>query len=300
MAAPSLRDRVRYSFLSMKPDRPSSTAFRVAMRRAAHQILDRPLVLEDPIALRIVGPRADEIRTNPKRYDSSFGRALRLFLVARSRCAEDALAQAVAQGVRQYVILGAGLDTFAYRNPYAPDQLRVFEVDMPTTQAFKRELLARTKIASPASLTFVPVNFETQSLPEELRAAGFREGEPAFFSWLGVTMYLTRDAVLTALGDVARLPTRSGITFDYMLPPNRLPWLRRIGFYFVARRVAAAGEPWITWFDPDELARTLRELGFTRLEDLDGPALDQRFFGGRERHVGGTSAGRVMTAMVGA
>jgi|GEM_PF-1264576 len=111
----------------MKPDRPSSTAFRVAMRRAAHQILDRPLVLEDPIALRIVGSRrADEIRANPKRYDSSFGRALRLFLVARSRCAEDALASAVARGVRQYVILGAGLDTFAYRSPFGPNQLRVF------------------------------------------------------------------------------------------------------------------------------------------------------------------------------
>jgi methyltransferase (TIGR00027 family) len=283
----------------MKPDRPSSTAFRVAMRRAAHQILDRPLVLEDPIALRIVGPHgAEAIRANPKRYDSSFGRALRLFLVARGRCAEDALASAVAQGVRQYVVLGAGLDTFAYRSPYTHDQLRVFEVDMPTTQAFKRELLARTKIEPPASLTFVPMDFETQSLPERLRAAGFREGEPAFFSWLGVTMYLTRDAVLTTLGYVARRQSGSGITFDYMLPPSRLPWMRRIGFYLLARRVAAAGEPWKTWFEPDDLARQLRAMGFTRLEDLDGPALDRRFFGGRERHVGGTSVGRVMTALV--
>jgi methyltransferase (TIGR00027 family) len=281
----------------MRPDRPSSTAFRVAMRRAAHQILDRPLVLEDPIALRIVGSRrADEIRANPKRYDSSFGRALRLFLVARSRCAEDALASAVARGVRQYVILGAGLDTFAYRSPFGPNQLRVFEVDMPTTQALKRDLLARTKIEPPASLTFVPVDFETQSLSERLRAAGLREDEPTFFSWLGVTMYLTRDTVLATLEDVARRPSGSGITFDYMLPPNRLPLLRRIGFYLVARRVAAAGEPWKTWFEPDELARALRAMGFTQLEELDGPALDRRFFGGRERHVGGTSVGRVMTA----
>src|SRR5262245_12011930 len=188
----------------MKPDRPSSTAFRVAMRRAAHQILDRPLVLEDPIALRIVGSRrAEAIRANPRRYDSSSGRALRLFLAARSRCAEDALARAVAEGVRQYVVLGAGLDTFAYRNSYPPGRLRVFEVDMPTTQAFKRDLLARTKIEAPASLTFVPVDFETQSLPEQLLAAGLREDEPAFFSWLGVTMYLTRDAVVNVFDYIA-------------------------------------------------------------------------------------------------
>src|SRR5262249_32483033 len=150
------------------------------------------------------------IRDNPKTYDSSFGRALRLFLVARSRCAEDALAHAVAAGVRKYVILGAGLDTFAYRNPYAAQALRVFEVDSPATQAWKRDLLRRTRIAEPASLTFVPVDFETQSLAEELRAAGFREAEPAFFSWLGVTMYLTRDAIFSTLSYVASCAAGSG------------------------------------------------------------------------------------------
>jgi len=284
----------------VKPDQPSTTAYRVAMRRAAHQLLDRPVVLEDPIALRIVGPRgAAAIRENPRRFDSAFGRALRLFLVARSRCAEDALAHAVAAGVRQYVVLGAGLDTFAYRNPHPPERLRVFEVDMPATQAWKREMLGRTKIEPPASLTFVPVDFETQSLPEQLRAAGFGENEPAFFSWLGVTMYLTRDAVMGTLRYVAQRPAGSGVTFDYMTPPHRLPWLRRIGFHLVARRVAKAGEPWKTWFDAGQLALELRAMGLGRLEDLDGPGLNQRYFGGRERRLGGASAGRVMTAMVG-
>ena len=284
----------------MKPDQPSTTAYRVAMRRAAHQLLDRPVVLEDPIALRIVGPRgAAAIRENPRRFDSAFGRALRLFLVARSRCAEDALAHAVAAGVRQYVVLGAGLDTFAYRNPHPPERLRVFEVDMPATQAWKREMLGRTKIEPPVSLTFVPVDFETQSLPEQLRAAGFRENEPAFFSWLGVTMYLTRDAVMGTLRYVAQRPAGSGVTFDYMTPPHKLPWLRRIGFHLVARRVAKAGEPWKTWFDAGQLALELRAMGLGRLEDLDGPGLNQRYFGGRERRLGGASAGRVMTAMVG-
>jgi len=281
----------------MKPDRPSATAYRVAMRRAAHQVLDRPLVLDDPIALRIVGARAAAtIQAERRRYDSGFGRALRLFLVARSRCAEDALAAAVAAGVRQYVVLGAGLDTFAYRNPYPPERLRVFEVDMPATQAWKRDLLARTRIEAPASLTFVPVDFERQTLPEQLRGAGFRDDLPAFFSWLGVTMYLTRDAVVTTLRFVARCPPGSGITFDYMTPPHRLPWLRRLGFHLVARRVAAAGEPWRTWFDAEDLARELASFGFANCEDLDGPALDRRFFGGRERRVGGMSTGRVMTA----
>ena len=283
----------------MKPDQPSTTAYRVAMRRAAHQLLDRLVVLEDPIALRIVGPRgAAAIRENPRRFDSAFGRALRLFLVARSRCAEDALAHAVAAGVRQYVVLGAGLDTFAYRNPHPPERLRVFEVDMPATQAWKREMLGRTKIEPPVSLTFVPVDFETQSLPEQLRAAGFGENEPAFFSWLGVTMYLTRDAVMGTLRYVAQRPGGSGVTFDYMTPPHKLPWLRRIGFHLVARRLARAGEPWKTWFDAERLAGELRAMGFGRLEDLDGPALNERFFGGRERRLGGASAGRVMTAMV--
>src|SRR5690349_4574078 len=219
---------------------PSRTAYRVAMRRAAHQILDQPLVLDDPVALTIVGPRAAaEIEADRRRYDSSFGRAMRLFLVARSRVAEDALARAVAAGVRQYVILGAGLDTFAYRNPYP--SLRVFEIDAPATQAWKRDLLRRTRIAEPAALTFVPVDFETQSLPEQLAAAGFGGGERAFFSWLGVTMYLTRDAIMGTLRYVAERPAGSGITFDYMTPPSRLPWIRRIGFHLLARRLAQAG-----------------------------------------------------------
>jgi len=278
----------------MREGTPSQTAYRVAMRRAAHQILDRPLVLDDPVALTIVGPRAAaEIAADRRRYDSSFGRALRLFLVARSRVAEDALAQAVAAGVRQYVVLGAGLDTFAYRNP-RPD-LRVFEIDAPATQAWKRDLLRRTGIAAPASLTFVPVDFESQSLPEELAAAGFRADEPAFFSWLGVTMYLTRDAVMETLRFVAERPAGSGITFDYLTPPQRLPWRRRIGFYWLARRLAQAGEPWTTWFESDTLDRQLRAMGFSKLENLDGPGLDRRYFGGREKRLGGVSAGCVMT-----
>ena len=219
------------------------------------------------------------------RETGKHGRTSRLVarLACANRCAE-------------YAILGAGLDTFAYRNPFAGEGLRVFEVDIPGTQAWKRDLLSRTRIAEPPSLAFVPVDFERQSLAGELAAAGFRDDMPAFFSWLGVTMYLTREAVLATLAFVASRPAGSGITFDYMVPPRHLPWFRRIGFYFLARRLAAIGEPWTTWLEPDVLAGDLRSMGFTSLEDLGGPALNRSLFGGKEKRVGGTSVARVVTA----
>jgi methyltransferase (TIGR00027 family) len=282
----------------MKPLRPSATAYRVAMRRAAHQILDDPRVLDDPVALRVVPPGSEAaIRSDPRRYQSKFARSLRLFLVARSRCAEDALAAAVARGVAQYVVLGAGLDTFAYRNPYPESALRVFEVDFPATQVWKRKRLADAGIAEPSSLTFVPVDFETQTLAERLRASGFREDQPAWFSWLGVSMYLTRETAMATLAYVAARPAGSGITFDYLIPPHTLPLIRRIGFHLLARRLAAAGEPWRTWFDPADLALELKRLGFTHLEDLGSEGLVARYFAGSGERIGGSSVGHVMTAV---
>jgi len=281
----------------MREDQPSATAYRVALRRAAHQILDEPRVLEDPVALRIVGARAEAaIRAEPRRYQSGFGRALRWFLAARSRCAEDALAAAVATGVAQYVILGAGLDTFAYRNPHPAGSLRVFEVDFPATQAWKRKRLEAAGIPLPPSLTFVPVDFETQSLEEQLAKSGFRADAPAWFSWLGVSMYLERATAMSTLAFVAGRPPGSGITFDYLVPPSSMPLLKRLGYYLLAHRLKAAGEPWRTTFEPGELARELRALGFTRLEDLDGEALNQRYFGGRADRLRGRGLGHVLTA----
>jgi methyltransferase (TIGR00027 family) len=138
----------------MREDRPSLTAYRVALSRAAHQLFDDPRVLDDPLALRIIGTQgAEELRSNRHRCAATPGRYLRAFVVARSRLAEDLLADAVQRGVRQYVVLGAGLDTFAYRNPYPVSLLEVFEVDHPATQAWKRRLLAaaglRRHLASP-------------------------------------------------------------------------------------------------------------------------------------------------------
>ncbi len=281
----------------MEHGRPSKTAYRVAMRRAAHQILDHPVVLDDPIALPILGPGAEaRIRSDRRLHQSGFGRSLRAFIVARSRCAEDALAAAVAAGVGQYVVLGAGFDTFAYRNPYPAESLRVFEVDFPSTQAWKRKRLADAGIEVPRSLTFVPIDFETQALPERLETCGFRADQPACFSWLGVSMYLTREVVMSMLTYVSRRPARSSITFDYMIPPSSLPFPRRIMFHLFALRLAVLGEPWITWLDPAALDRELRAMGFTRLEDLDSDALGARYFEGRAYRPGGRSVGHVMTA----
>src|SRR3954451_3542763 len=147
----------------MREGQGSRTAERVAERRAAHQVRDRPLVLDDPIALRVIRPDvAHELRTNPPtREATKLGPFLRAFFVMRSRFAEDALAAAVSEGVRQCVVLGAGFDTFAYRNPFP--ELRVFEVDHPDTQAIKRERLVQGRIEIPSSLTFVPVDFATMT-----------------------------------------------------------------------------------------------------------------------------------------
>src|SRR5271163_5160096 len=163
---------------------PSRTALRVALRRAAHQLYDSPIVFADPIAVPILGDTyAEELHRTPLRPDRPFSVSLRAFLVARSRYAEDLLARAVAEKVRQYVLLGAGLDTFAYRNP--SHELRVFEVDHPATQQWKRDLLQTSRISIPESTRYTPVDFELQSLAEQLCDAGFNHREPSFFAWLG-------------------------------------------------------------------------------------------------------------------
>ena len=283
----------------MRKDRPSLTAQRVAMSRAAHQLFDSPRVLEDPIAPRILGTKASlDLRADRKRYDGTLARHLRAFVVARSRLAEDALADAVGRGVRQYVILGAGLDTFAYRSSYPASLLRVFEVDHPVTQNWKRRQLAACDTMVPESLTFVPVDFEKQILAERLRQAGFRADVPSFFSALGVTMYLSHDAVLGTLRYVAKLPPGSGMVFDYAVSPQSVSFLRRLVVRTLMRRMAAIDEPWKTLFDPRSLAGELRALGFGQTDDSGPTELNARFFDGRTDELRVAGPGRVMSAWV--
>ena len=260
----------------MQEGKFSKTAHRVAVRRAAHQLLDEPRVFDDPLALRIIGSEAArELHSNPKEHPG-FSRAFRAFMGVRSRFAEDELQRAVTQGVGQYVVLGAGLDTFAYRNPY--QNLRVFEVDHPATQAWKRERLHAAEIEIPKSATFVEVDFEHQTLGAGLQLAGFRSDAPAFFSWLGVTPYITRESCMATLAFIASLPRGSGVVFDFAVDPSLLNAGQRQAFDALASRVAAAGEPFQLFFDAAELQRELTDLGFHRTELLQKDEINARYF----------------------
>jgi len=260
----------------MQPGQPSRTAFGAAAHRAAHQLLEDGRVFADPLAVSLLGWPADELKQQAAADPSQ--RGMRLFIAARSRFAEDSLAAAVAGGVRQYVVLGAGLDTFAHRNPFEAEGLKVFEVDHPLTQAWKREQLARAGLSS-GSLVFASVDFERQTLSDGLAAAGFDFGEPAFFSWLGVIVYLTREAVFETLSFVAARPPGSQIVFDYGEPVSAYPPAERPFHQARLDRMAALGEPWITRFEPEPLARDLRALGFTLIEDLGPAKIGPRFLG---------------------
>ncbi len=266
----------------MRAGLPSATAQRVALRRAAHQLLDHPRVFDDPLALPVVGNEdAALLRADPASFETSrLSPYLRAFMAARSRFAEEELAAAVGDGTRQYVVLGAGLDTFAYRNPYPA--LRVLEVDHPATQAWKRQRLAEAGIAVPASLTFAPVDFEAQTLADGLRAAGFDPGVRTFFSWLGVTPYLLPETVMGTLRFVAATAAGSAIVFDFGVSPSLLDATARRVLDAAARRVAAVGEPWQALFAPDRLVADLRAMGFRSVEDVDPTAINARYFAGRD------------------
>jgi methyltransferase (TIGR00027 family) len=254
----------------------SKTALRVAIRRAAHQAIDRPRVLEDPIAQRLIGRGYERDMERAMHY---VARDFRLYMSVRSRYAEDKLAQQVANGVEQYVILGAGLDTFAYRSPYP--RLRVFEVDFPATQEWKHELLAAAGIEIPGNLTFIPLDLEHKSLAESLDEARFNAAEPAFFGWLGVVPYLTLKAFRATLATIGQMPAGTAISFDYAFPPETLSPQRRRVFETLSKRVAAAGEPLQLFFTPEELEREVRAAGFSRIEQFDTNCMNETYFKGR-------------------
>ena len=247
---------------------PSRTAVVTAYARAFHQIADRPPILADALAARLLGVTADELTELSKRTGDQLGSVIsdparRLFFAARARFAEDAIAAAVASGTRQVVILGAGLDTFAYRNPYS--DLRVFEVDHPATQASKRERLASAGIDHPETLTFVPVDFETQDLAAELASSAFTRTEPAIFVWLGVIFYLTPSAARVTLEYIAGQARAVEVVLDYLRPANTDE--DRANLQSRADRLASAGEPFFSYFTPDAISQQLRDLGFTYIED---------------------------------
>ncbi len=275
---------------------PSRTALRVALRRAAHQIYDTPVVFEDPIAVPILGEAyAEDLRRTPVRTDRPFSIALRAFMVARSRYAEDSLRRGVAAGIRQYVLLGAGLDTFAYRNPWP--ELRVFEVDHPATQQWKRDLLRKNRIVVPENLTYVAVDFERQSLPDRLEESAFDHRAPAFFAWLGVVPYLTLQTFRGTVNFIASHPKGSGVTLDYGLPRAALPPLERLAHDSLASRVRMVGEPFQLFFTPVEIAAEFS--AFSSLENIGSVEINARYFSGREDELQLRGAGgRLFSAWV--
>ncbi len=235
--------------------------------------MEEPLILDDPIVLRLLGSGFER---DLERASHSVARDFRAFMAVRSRYAEDQLAEAVAAGVTQYVLLGAGLDTFAYRNPHP--QLRVFEVDFPATQEWKRGMLSEAAVAIPEKTIFVPLDFEHRTLAEGLAGAGFDFHAPAFCGWLGVVPYLTLDAFRATLATIGRLPAGSGVCFDYALDPDTLSPRRREVFDALAARVAAAGEPFQTFFTPEQLESEFHRAGFHRVTQIDTMGLNDLYF----------------------
>ncbi|MET0418149.1 MAG: SAM-dependent methyltransferase [Actinoplanes sp.] len=248
----------------METGQPSRTAYSAARYRAAHQVLEQGRIFTDPLAVAILCTPAADLLADESR------RGMRLFIAARTRFAEDALAVAVRDGVRRLVVLGAGLDTFAYRNPHPG--LEVVEVDHPDTQAWKRQRLAEAGIAIPASATYLGVDFERESLADRLTLDG-----PAFFLWLGVVPYLTRAGFEETLRVVAARPGNE-VVFDYAQSPERMPAERRAVLIARGERVARLGEPWLTYFEPDEIATELTGLGLDTITDLGPAGLAARFF----------------------
>jgi methyltransferase (TIGR00027 family) len=269
---------VRVNHVNGEPSvTPSRTAYAAARHRALHQLIDGGKIFSDPYAVRVLGTPPDVLVRDAG--IEPWQRMMRGFIAVRTRFAEDALARAVEAGTRQVVVLGAGLDTFALRHPYASLGLRVYEVDQPATQAWKRERLASAGLTAPDSLTFVPVDFEREALSQRLAAAGFDPTRPAFVTWLGVVPYLSTAAVLGTLRYVASFPAGTHVVFDYADPPADLTPDRRALHEERAARVAAIGEPWRTYFRPAELAQTLRGMGLTDIEDLGPGTVATRYFG---------------------
>jgi methyltransferase (TIGR00027 family) len=267
----------------MKEGKPSVTAMQCAVGRAYHQVFDSPLIFEDPLAVRILGPQARGKLEATGAQAAHTPRFLnRSVPVVRARYAEDALAAAAERGIRQYVILGAGLDTFAYRSPLAAG-MRIFEVDHPATQQTKRQLLANAGIREPANLTFVPVDFEREKLRYRMSMSGVDFAQPAFVSWLGVINYLLLDDIYEALCIARSFPGGSEIALDYNSPPD--PESKDAEHkQFLRKKIqtfANLGEPFRTFFRPAFLISALRGLGFNQIENLNSDSINERYFSNR-------------------
>jgi methyltransferase (TIGR00027 family) len=264
----------------MEPNQAASqTALGTAYLRAAHQLLDGvPKLLDDPVAVALLGPDArGRIEANAGTYRSPIAESLRAHVVLRSRFAEDRLADAVSRGVTQYILLGAGLDTFALRQPHWAQSLRILEVDHPQTQLLKRQLMDAAGLTPPANVSYLSVDFERESLQEGLLRHNVTPDEPTFFAWLGVTMYLREPAIDAVLRFVAGFPSGSEIVLTFAQPPDE----KVDGAAWVAARTAAMNEPMVSFFTPAAMEIKLRRAGFSGIDFLSPKESEIRYFSQR-------------------
>jgi methyltransferase (TIGR00027 family) len=262
-------------------DAPDSTAERVALWRAMHVEVDAPpAVLEDLVGLQLVAPE-DGWRDRPDMHPLGT-RGFRAAIVARARSIEDLVAEQMAAGVDQYVILGAGLDTLAQRHPELGGRLRIFEVDQPGTQAWKRRRLVELGLGVPDWLRLVPVDFEAgESWWDGVIAAGFDPDRPAVVASTGVSMYLTKETTAATLRRLASLATGSTVAMTFLLPAELVDEADRPGLEAAARGARASGTPFISYFSPEEMLATARAAGFREARHLASDALADRYFAGR-------------------
>lgn len=260
---------------------PDSTAVRVALWRAMHvQVDPPPHVLEDEIGLRLAAP-GDDWRRRPD-MDPDATRGFRAAVVARARFIEDLVAEQADRGVTQYVILGAGMDTFAQRKPEIASRLRLFEVDQPGPQAWKRHRLVELGYGIPGWLRLVPVDFEaSESWLERLTAAGFDPSRPAVIVSTGVTMYLTEDATAATLRQIAGLAPGSTLAMTFLLPAELLDDADRPGLRASQEGAQAAGTPFISFYTPRDMLALAREAGFEDARHVPGASHAERYFAGR-------------------
>ncbi len=261
----------------MAPDAPSRTALANAYLRAAHQLLDsEPRLLEDPVAVSLLGPAAPEqIQAAADRYRSVEALALRSHVILRSRFAEDRLALAVERGCLQYLMLGAGFETFAIRQPAWAGALSIVEIDTPATQQVKRSMLASSGLAEPANLRFASIDLGREPLRAGLERQAIPTDVVTFVAWLGMAMSLPGDRVDEVLRTVAAFPAGSELVMTFAWPPAPDG---STAVSSPATRAARAGEPWVTFFTPPVLEQKLRDCGFSRVRFLTPVEAEQEYF----------------------
>ena len=284
----------------MESGKPSYMADRTARLRAAHQLLDDdPKILADPLAVSLYGGNTEsDIQEDLEFLQKPVLRRARTFMVVRARYTEDQLTEAIKRGIEQFVILGAGLDTFAYRCAESVKNLRIFEVDHPDTQRWKLAKLKAAQIGIPAHLRHIGVDFEHHSLADKLTAGGFDAAAPAFFSWLGVSYYLERHAVFSMFAFIANMPPPSQIVFDYLLDETLLDEKSRASVSSARRQTDTHGEPLRTRFVPRDLQAELQKIGFRKVARLTSQDATQLYLSGRRDGLSLDASLQLMSAIV--